>query len=96
MKQLSAKYVDIPGSSLLRRRRWANQAPAHIRVTDPMDCPGCDRSISPQPIAYGYPGQEMADAAERGEIFLGGCVVYGDFPSHRCPMCGVGLGRLAG
>ena len=87
------KYVDIPGS-YLRRRRWAHQAPPEVLVADPMECPGCRESISPQPVSYGYPGQEMADAARRGEVFLGGCIVYRDFPSHRCPRCGMGLGRF--
>lgn len=76
------------------RRRWKHQDP-NARITDPMDCPNCGRSISPQPIAYGYPGPEMADAAARGEIHLGGCRVFWDFPSYRCRECGYGLGRRA-
>ena len=39
-------------------------------------------------IAYGFPGPEMWDAAERGEIVLGGCLppVIGD-ATHSCS-CG--------
>ncbi len=75
------------------RRRWKHQAP-DVRVSDQMECPGCARSISPQPVGYGYPDLELADAAERGEIYLAGCIVYRDFPSHRCRECGIGLGRI--
>lgn len=35
-----------------------------------------------QQVAYGYPSTELSEAAERGEVFLGGCVLYRDFPSH--------------
>lgn len=87
------KYVDIPGS-LTARRRWAHQAWPPQAVTSPMTCPSCGTQITPQPIAYGYPSTELADAAQRGEVFLGGCVVYRDFPSHRCTSCGIGLGSI--
>jgi len=35
------------------------------------------------PIAYGFPGDDLFEAAERGEIVLGGCVLSGDDPSRR-------------
>ncbi|MGI8929386.1 MAG: hypothetical protein ACR2H0_07990 [Candidatus Limnocylindrales bacterium] len=58
------EYVDIPGW-LLPRRRWKYQAPPSVRVTDPMECPDCGLSISPQPVVYGYPDGELADAGAR-------------------------------
>lgn len=78
----------------LLRSRWRHQASPEIPVRDPMTCPGCKRSISPQPISYGYPSAEAGQSAERGEIYLGGCVVGRDFPSHRCRDCGIGLGAF--
>jgi hypothetical protein len=33
------------------------------------------------------PGAEMWEAAERGEIVIGGCVIRGDDPTHGCPNC---------
>jgi hypothetical protein len=36
---------------------------------------------------FGYPTPETAEAAERGEVALGGCVLWGDEPTHRCPAC---------
>ena len=49
-------------------------------------CPQCGCSLTP--IAYGYPGVEMFEAAERGEILLGGCVVVDGRPTSRCTSCG--------
>lgn len=34
------------------------------------------------PIAYGYPSSELFEAAERGEVVLGGCVIEVDSPTH--------------
>jgi hypothetical protein len=39
------------------------------------------------PIAYGFPGPEMFEAAERGEIVLGGCTVDAGNPTRSC-QCG--------
>jgi hypothetical protein len=40
------------------------------------------------PIVFGYPGHETFEAADRGEIALGGCIVRGEDPTHRCTACG--------
>lgn len=45
---------------------------------------------------YGYPAEEGMKAAERGEISLGGCVIYDDSPTMRCSDCGHSWGRLGG
>lgn len=57
---------------------------------DPSICTECGgRTI---PIAYGYPGPGMMEAAERGEIELGGCVIFDEQPTRRCEACGAALG----
>ena len=40
------------------------------------------------PILFGYPTPDSFGAADRGEIALGGCVVMGEDPTHRCASCG--------
>jgi hypothetical protein len=45
-------------------------------------CPECEKSGVP--IAYGFPGAEMFEAAEAGRIVLGGCVIYSDMPTWQC------------
>jgi hypothetical protein len=48
-------------------------------------CPRCGGSIVP--VAYGFPGPDMWEAAERGEIVLGGCMVRIGQPTVRCTSC---------
>jgi hypothetical protein len=36
-------------------------------------CPDCGSSVLP--VMYGMPGEEAMNAAERGELFLGGCMI---------------------
>lgn len=49
---------------------------------------GCDVCGGPLvPVRYGYPGAELFDAAERGEVALGGCRRYDGQPRHRCLRC---------
>ena len=51
-------------------------------------CPECG-SGSTIPIVYGYPGADLVQQVERGEIALGGCVVTGEGsdPNRRCRAC---------
>lgn len=49
-------------------------------------CPKC-RSEKVVPIVYGLPGPEMFEAAERGEISLGGCELSFDNPVVECLDC---------
>lgn len=50
-------------------------------------CPACGAGNS-IPIEYGEPIPEVWDAAERGEVELGGCVViFGLYPAWRCRQC---------
>jgi hypothetical protein len=39
-------------------------------------------------IVYGLPGPELAEAAERGEVALGGCVIGDDDANLQCRACG--------
>ncbi|KAF0848882.1 hypothetical protein FNL39_101313 [Nocardia caishijiensis] len=49
-------------------------------------CPDCDGAMTR--IAYGMPAPPLREAAERGEVILGGCVA-GDFsPKWGCIPCG--------
>ncbi len=49
-------------------------------------CPTCGGKLVP--ILYGLPSREGFEAAERGELALGGCTVTGDDPQLRCAGCG--------
>ena len=52
-----------------------------------VECPQCG-SLDGTPIAWGYPGAGTFEAADRGEVVLGGCVVSADDPTHSCTSCG--------
>ena len=56
-------------------------------TVDEKVCPRCGESVKPVPIVYGYPGPEMVEQAERGEIRLGGCVVGEESPDYASPVC---------
>jgi hypothetical protein len=52
-------------------------------------CPSCRRRAG-VPIVFGLPGVDLADARDRGELVLGGCLVEGDGidPDRHCNACG--------
>lgn len=52
-------------------------------------CPKC-KSDRTAPILYGYPSHEAFEAAERGEILLGGCELIDSIPheDYGCLECG--------
>jgi hypothetical protein len=50
-------------------------------------CPSC-AATDLVPIVYGYPDSELFEAADRGEVAIGGCVVYGNDPKWLCRVCG--------
>jgi hypothetical protein len=39
------------------------------------------------PIVFGYPTPATFAAADRGVVALGGCVVWGEDPTHHCAAC---------
>ena len=51
-------------------------------MSDSVTCPICGAPAVE--IAYGYPGPELFDAADRGEVVLGGCIVDASNPTHMC------------
>ncbi len=51
------------------------------RRTDP-NCPACGAGMIP--VEYGLPGEELIEAAERGEVRIGGCTVEPDSPDFVC------------
>ena len=53
---------------------------------DSRRCRHCDGKVVP--IAYGYPGGDMWEAAERGTIVLGGCLMSPERATSRCARCG--------
>jgi DNA-directed RNA polymerase subunit RPC12/RpoP len=50
-------------------------------------CPRCATVATMVPIVFGYPSPEMAQAADRGEVALGGCMVSSEDPTHVCAAC---------
>ena len=56
-------------------------------------CPVC-WATNAIPIVYGFPGSEMIELAEQGEVALGGCVIGADAPVWRCRECGGEWGRI--
>ncbi len=54
-------------------------------------CPECG-SDSVIPIMYGYPSAKGFEAAERGEVALGGGVVSDESPEWECQTCHIWFG----
>lgn len=48
-------------------------------------CPVCATTMVP--VVYGYPTGETFEAADRGAVVLGGCVVWDGRPELQCPRC---------
>jgi DNA-directed RNA polymerase subunit RPC12/RpoP len=57
-------------------------------------CPSCGSTDAVR-IVYGYPTAETAEAAERGEVELGGCVIGQESPDYVCRRCGAPLPWVA-
>lgn len=52
----------------------------------PERCPNCGKTRVVK-IAYGMPASELFEAAERGEVALGGCCINEFDPSWTCLDC---------
>ena len=50
-------------------------------------CPVCKERRGVD-ILYGMPTPEASEAAERGELAIGGCCVPDESPERRCLACG--------
>lgn len=66
----------------------------YLVATDELDeflgyepkCPNCGGKLLK--IVYGMPPLEIMEQAKRGEVFLGGCCVFGDNdPEYHCNTC---------
>jgi hypothetical protein len=57
-----------------------------MELRKPDTCPRCSASKI-QPIVYGLVMGEGLEAARRGEIVLGGCIVGENMPVWRCVAC---------
>ena len=57
-------------------------------------CPRC-RSTDAVRIVYGYPSLPLGEAAERGEVVLGGCLWGPESPDYECRSCGSALPWVA-
>lgn len=52
----------------------------------PLKCPNCGNKVVS--IYYGYPSYITSQAAERGELFLGGIKIEPNAPDWICTQCG--------
>lgn len=57
-------------------------------------CPSCS-SLRVRRIIYGEPSPELGERADRGEVVIGGCVIFGNDPEWDCPDCGHQFGSVA-
>ena len=57
-------------------------------------CPRCGASAALR-ILYGYPTPEAFEAAERGELAIGGCMIGEESPDYECGACGAPLPWVA-
>ena len=49
------------------------------------NCPKCGKKLVP--IIYGMPTSETFEAADRKEVFIGGCEIYPNMPKYHCYNC---------
>ena len=49
-------------------------------------CPKCS-SYEVVKIVYGYPGNDLIEMSDRGEVVLGGCFIEPNNPTHFCKNC---------
>lgn len=65
--------------------------PLNLEAANARPCPRCGAEITPIPIVYGLPTHELFEAAERGEVQLGGCMVGDESPEFQCKACQAAL-----
>ena len=58
----------------------------------PIKCKRCRGKVLN--VQYGEPGKEMMEAAEKGEIILGGCCISQESPDYQCSSCGQRYRRM--
>lgn len=62
-------------------------------MTDAALCPACG-SRDVVPVIHGMPDDEAQAAARRGEVELGGCLVWPRKPDRHCRACGHEFGTV--
>jgi len=55
-------------------------------TTSSAACPHCGAGLVP--IVYGFPAPDAFEQVARGEIVLGGCMMYPGAPDDGCPTKG--------
>ena len=92
-------YDDLSSDFLAK---YYDHLKATCRINEPVEeiqrkprkCPHCGGKVLR--IQYGHPGPELFEAADRGEILLGGCILSPDSPDspdYACPTCGQAFRR---
>jgi hypothetical protein len=66
------------------RQSAMRRKPRATRGAPPL-CGVCQAQMVP--IVYGYPGDGLIEAAGRGEVVLGGCVIMPNQPRWTCLTC---------
>ncbi len=75
-----AVVVSVAGATV---ESEYDQKEGHAVSNEIVICPRCGNPTGIR-IAYGLPGSELIERAERGEIALGGCMIRPDSPEWRC------------
>ena len=71
-------------------RSTVEAAAAVLAAREPLPfrtCPHCDQPVERVRVVHGLPTWQLGQAAERGQVVLGGCVVDEDDPQWACPNC---------
>lgn len=79
-----------------QRWKWHEQMAQELwgkPSDEPGSCPSCG-SRSVVRIAYGHPSEETQEAARRGVVVLGGCILAEDAPKWHCRRCKHSWGKL--
>jgi hypothetical protein len=61
--------------------------PPDVGRAEPAACPRCGATGSLTPIVYGLVGPDLLSDDRRGDVVLGGCLVFDDDPTHLCRRC---------
>jgi len=48
-------------------------------------CPECGEKLLP--IEYGMPGPDLFEKVEKGEVYIGGCIIEDIQPIYHCNKC---------
>ncbi len=56
----------------------------NVRDIHNKQCPTCHEKNKVVPIVYGLPSEKLAKQAQKGKVFLGGCVIFDCSPQWYC------------